>query len=86
MTICITVVATCSITLVIAQASAREMDMAVTRYENNIKEELIDTSIESQDDKLKEMCNWCGYLNHHEKDCQEKRESLLHLAMVIEKR
>jgi hypothetical protein len=67
-----TVAATRLITLVVAQASAREIDMTVTEHRNNMKRELIDTFIRSQDDKLKETCNWCRYQNHHEKNCQQK--------------
>jgi hypothetical protein len=66
------VVATCLITLVATQVSVREMNITATGHGNNVKEELIDTSIRSQDNKLKETCNWCRYRNHHEKNCQQK--------------
>jgi hypothetical protein len=47
MTIHMAVVATRSITLVAVQTSAREMDMVVTRHENNTKREPMDTFVKS---------------------------------------
>jgi hypothetical protein len=48
------------------------MDMATTRYGNNAKVEPMNTFIGSQNDRPKKTCNWCGYGNHHEKDCQQQ--------------
>jgi hypothetical protein len=69
MTICIAVAATRPNTLVAAQASVREMDMVAIGHGNNMKRELMDTSVRSWDDKPKGTCN---YQNHHEKDTDKR--------------